>query len=138
MRYTGFLSIFLLMFTACDNGEEGRVQDVFVNFKAPINDPRIRALNSAGGAVTIEGHGVAGLILYRAPDGRYLAYDRCSTVDPEKKCKINVDDPSLTATDPCSGAKFSLSDGSPVKAPAKRALKQYQVVVTSFDLSVIN
>jgi nitrite reductase/ring-hydroxylating ferredoxin subunit len=62
----------------------------------------------------------------------------CSSVNPQKRCAVVPDDPNLTATDPCSGAKFSLFDGSPVKAPAARSLKQYRVIITNFDLMVVN
>ena len=118
---------------------EGRIPDVPVNFHAPLSDPRLSRLNSAGGVVVIMGYGVAGLIIYRRPDLAYVAFDRCSSVNPEQNCKVSPDDPSLTATDPCSGAKYSLYDGTPVKAPAKRPLKEYQVSVSNnYEISVIN
>lgn len=127
-----------LIITSCTKDREGRIPEVPVNFRAPLNDPRISGLNSAGGAVVIQGYGVSGLIIYRRPDLAYVAFDRCSSVNPEQSCAVILDDPNLTATDPCSGAKFSLYDGTPVKAPAKRPLKQYQVIVTNFEISVIN
>ncbi len=136
IKRTG-LVVFMLFLLACSKEQEGRIPDVPVNFHAPLTDPRLSRLNSSGGVVTIDGYGVAGLIIYRKPDG-YSAFDRCSSVNPEKKCAVTPDDPSLTATDPCSGAKFSLYDGAPVKAPAVRSLKQYQVNVNNFQLSVTN
>ncbi|HEY0896202.1 MAG TPA: hypothetical protein VGE15_06605, partial [Sphingobacteriaceae bacterium] len=72
------------------------------------------------------------------PDGGYVAFDRCSSVNPEQKCAVNVDDPSLTATDPCSGAVYSLFDGAPMKAPAKRPLKNYDIAIRGFEITVIN
>jgi nitrite reductase/ring-hydroxylating ferredoxin subunit len=109
-----------------------------VNFEAPLTDPRISKLNSQGGAVLISGYGVAGLIIYRRGDGVYVAFDRCSSYQPEKKCAVTLDDTGLSATDPCSGSKFSLNDGTPVKAPATRALRSYQVTTTQFTIQVIN
>jgi nitrite reductase/ring-hydroxylating ferredoxin subunit len=138
MRIRFLLAAFSLLLVACVKNDGSLVPDVFVNYLVPINDPSISALNSPGGAVVINGHGVAGLIIYRRSDGQYMAYDRCSTVNPEQKCAINLDDPNLTATDPCSGAKFSMYDGSPVKAPAKRSLKQYNVSINNSYLQVIN
>lgn len=123
---------------ACSKNNEGWIPDVPVNFHAPLTDPRLSRLNSNGGVAMINNHGISGLIIYRRPDGAYVAFDRCSSVNPEKRCAVVPDDPSLTATDPCSGAKFSLFDGAPVKAPAKRPLKQYRVVATAYELSVIN
>ena len=138
MRIRFLVAAFSLLLVACVKNDGSLVPDVFVNYSVPINDPSISVLNSPGGAVVVNGHGVAGLIIYRRSDGLYMAYDRCSTVNPEQKCAINLDNPNLTATDPCSGAKYSMYDGTPVKAPAKRSLKQYNVVVTNLYLQVIN
>jgi nitrite reductase/ring-hydroxylating ferredoxin subunit len=137
MRKLLALAAITLCFASCGK-MEGLVPSVSVNFTIPKTDPRVAALNSAGGAVTINGYGVAGLILYRAPNGAYLAYDRCSSYQPEKLCAVNVDDTGFTVTDPCSGSKFSLSDGTPVKAPATKALKSYHVNVTQFQINVYN
>jgi nitrite reductase/ring-hydroxylating ferredoxin subunit len=117
--------------------EENYVPDVPVNFSAPITDPRLNRLSAAGGAITLSG-GVAGIIVYRRADNVYVAFDRCSTVNPEQKNAVNLDDPTLTATDPVSGAKYLLHDGSPAKAPARTALKRYTVTITSSTLQVTN
>lgn len=118
--------------------EKSQVQDVPVSFSAPLTDPRLSRLSSAGGAVTISGYGIAGLIIYRRTDNAYVAYDRCSTVNPEKKNAVQIDDPAITATDPVSGAMFSLYDGSPVKAPATVSLKKYKVFIAGNTLQVVN
>ena len=136
MKHILAIGTFLLLASCAKN--DSLVPDVPVNFRAPLNDPRLSRLSSAGGVATIDGHGVAGLIIYRRPDNAYVAYDRCSSVNPDQKCAVKPDDPTLTATDPCSGAKFSLYDGTPVKAPAKRPLRQYTVTITSFEISVTN
>ncbi|NEU09942.1 hypothetical protein GZH53_16575 [Flavihumibacter sp. R14] len=138
MKHLLALLAVCLVLLSCSKDQEGRIPEVPVNFRAPLNDPRLARLNSGGGVVVITGHGVAGLIIYRRPDNAYVAFDRCSSVNPEQNCAVTPDDPGMTATDPCSGAKFSLYDGTPVKAPAKRPLKQYQVIVTNFEISVIN
>jgi len=136
MKLTGIFLV-LILFVSCGS-DEGRIPNVPVNFRSSLNDPRLSKLNSPGGAVEITGYGVSGLIIYRRADNAYLAYDRCSTVNPEKQCAVTLDDPNLTVTDPCSGAKFSLYDGNPVKAPGKKPLKQYQVSITNFDIAVTN
>lgn len=127
----------VLMATSCAK-ENNLIPDYPVNFSAPLTDPRLSRLSSAGGAVTINGYGVAGIIIYRRPDNAYVAYDRCSTVNPEKKNAVVLDDPTITVTDPVSGAKYSLFDGSPVKAPAKTSLKQYNVAIAGNNLQVTN
>jgi nitrite reductase/ring-hydroxylating ferredoxin subunit len=107
-------------------------------FKYPKTDPRIgwRLMRRAG--LLLNGVGVAGIIIYRQADGSYVAYDRCSSYQPEKLCAITVDDTGFTATDPCSGSKFSLTDGGPVKAPATKYLRAYIVNTTQFEIFVSN
>ncbi|MGE6221677.1 Rieske (2Fe-2S) protein [Nubsella zeaxanthinifaciens] len=135
-RIAGILSLFLL-FTACGK-QENFVPDFPVNFSAPLTDPNISRLSTPGGAVSFNNYGVAGIIIYRRADNQYVAYDRCSTVNPEQKNAVVLDDPALTATDPVSGAKYSLYDGSPVKAPAKTSLKRYNAYVAGNTLYVKN
>jgi nitrite reductase/ring-hydroxylating ferredoxin subunit len=132
--------LFLLVvgLAGCGKDDGSYIPSVSVNFQAPLNTPSLSKLNSPGGSVTVNGYGVAGLIIYRTGAGTYVAYDRCSSYQPEKRCAITIDDTGLTATDPCSGSKFLLSDGSPVKAPATRSLKAYSVYVNNFNIFVSN
>ncbi|MHA4893130.1 Rieske (2Fe-2S) protein [Pedobacter sp. PWIIR3] len=118
--------------------EQNFIPNVPVNFSAPLTDPRLIRLSSPGGAVALTGYGVAGIIIYRTNAGGYVAYDRCSTVNPEKACAVELDDPSFTATDKCSGAKYLLEDGSPAKAPAKTSLKRYNTYISGNSIQVTN
>ncbi len=112
--------------------------NVPVNFNSPLSDPRLSRLSTPGGAVSLTGHGVAGIIIYRRIDNAYVAYDRCSTVNPERKNPVELDDPNVTATDRLSGAKYSMFDGSPVKAPAVTSLRRYNVIIAGNNLQVTN
>ncbi|MGN6177699.1 MAG: Rieske (2Fe-2S) protein [Mucilaginibacter sp.] len=114
------------------------VPDVAVDFQGSLLSPQLSALRGAGVAVTVSG-GVAGIVIYHRADGAYVAYDRCSTYQPEKRCAVTIDSDNLTVTDPCSGSKFSLWDGTPVKAPATIALKTYYVtLIDQYDISITN
>lgn len=116
-----------------------QVPNVAVNFQTLLTDPRLTPLSSAGHGVTISGYGVAGIIIYKTVAGNnYVAYDRCSTVNPENNCAVTLDAGAFTATDPCSGAKFLLEDGSPAKAPATLSLKAYNVAVSGNTIRVTN
>jgi hypothetical protein len=131
--------IWIMLLLAAGCGKDNlAIPNIPVNFSAPLTDPRLLRLSSPGGAVLIKDHGVAGLIIYRTSDGNYVSYDRCSTVDPERKCAVVLDDPSFTATDKCSGAKYLLEDGSPAKAPAKISLKKYNTYIAGSTLHVTN
>jgi nitrite reductase/ring-hydroxylating ferredoxin subunit len=137
IRKICLLAVITLSCFSC--GKSGDViPNVSVNFQADVNDPRLSALHSPGGAVIINGYGIAGLIIYREADMSYTAYDRCSSYKPQNRCAVTLDNNSLTVTDPCSGSKFSLTDGSPVKAPATRSLKAYSVNVSNFEIFVSN
>ena len=124
-------------FLSCGKGGSV-VPSIPVNFQTSFTDPRVSKLSTQGGAIIVNGYGIAGLVIYRRPDGVYVAYDRCSSYQPEKKCAVTIDDTGFTVTDPCSGSKFSLEDGTPVKAPATAVLRAYQVITTQFTIQVIN
>ncbi|WP_183567107.1 hypothetical protein [Mucilaginibacter sp. SP1R1] len=133
------LTLILLTAICCFScGKGDPVPSVPVDFSAAFNSPAMSGLNSAGGVVLISGYGVAGLIIYRTASGNYVAYDRCSSYQPEKKCAVTVDATGFTVTDPCSGSKFSLADGNPVKAPATKALRSYIVSYDQFTIHVYN
>ncbi len=136
--FKGLAVLVILFFTSCGK-DESLIPDVPVNLNVPINDFRISGLTTTAGKVIIlEGHGVAGLILYsRLSDKVIVAYDRCSTVNPEKKNKLDLLAGSIVE-DKASGAQFNLEDGSAVKAPATRSLKRYGVSINAGTISVYN
>lgn len=137
IKRLGMAAFFILSCLGC--GKTGDVvPNVSVTFQMAIADPRLNALHNTGGAVIIPGYGVKGLILYREANGSYAAYDRCSAYLPQNQCAVTLDNPSLTVTDPCSGSKWTLEDGTPVKAPAIKSLKAYAVNVSNFEIFVSN
>lgn len=107
-----------------------------VNVIIQKGDPRYNTINSAGSVISFPG-GVAGIVAYNS-GGNIVAFDRCSSYQPEKLCAVVPDEGLPTATDPCSGSKFSLMDGTPVKAPATRSLRIYTVIVTQFEIRITN
>jgi len=123
MRYLYSILFVCVLFISCGK-EENFIPDVPINYNVTLVEFGIKAVNNV---LLVPNQGIAGLIIVRTPLGGFVAFDRCSTVNPEKLCKIVPDDSGLTATDPCSGAKFSLLDGTPQKAPAERSLKTYSV-----------
>jgi nitrite reductase/ring-hydroxylating ferredoxin subunit len=129
VRIVGFFLVVLVL-SGCGKAAN-MVPNVAVNLNIPLTDPRLINLSSSGRAVLFNGYGVSGLVLYRTILNGYVAYDRCSTVNPENRCAVVLDEGAFTVSDPCSGAKFLLEDGSPAKAPATLSLKQYSVRVSS-------
>jgi len=128
MKSLGIALLLLFAISAC--GKQGNVvPNVSVNFQLQLNDPKYSPLRSPGNVVIVDDRGVAGVIVCRNFDGSYVAYDRCSAYEPEKRCAVTIDDNKLLVTDPCSGAKWLLQDGTPNKAPAVRSLKAYNVYI---------
>lgn len=123
MRYLYGILFVLLTATGCGK-DEGYIPDVPVNYNVTLTEFSLKAVNNV---LVVSNNGVGGVLIVKTPLGGYVAFDRCSTVNPEKICKVAPDDSGVTATDPCSGAKFSLLDGSPQKAPAERSLKAYNI-----------
>ncbi len=124
-----------LLVSACGKSNEQMIPDVPFDYQVSLQAFQVNKVN---GILLVPNIGVAGLIIIQKSSDSFAAYDRCSSVNPLQRCAVTVDDNGLTATDPCSGAKFSLYDGTPVKAPAKRSLKMYQVITTSASITVLN
>lgn len=133
-----FILLSILTLFSCSKDKLDRIPEAYVNYRITLQEFNIKNTNGLLLVDKAVGGGVAGLIIYRRADNAYVAYDRCSSVNPQQRCAIVPDDPNLTATDPCSGAKFFLFDGSPFKAPAKRSLKEYRVIISKFEISVVN
>ena len=124
-RFICHIALVLLLAApvACKKGGCNVVQDVPVIEQ--ISMVQYPQLHTPGGmpAVTDRG-GVAGLIVVNTGDG-YIAYDRCSTVNPEKRFAVEVEEGGIVAKDPCSGARYLLVNGSPADM-AECPLKPYR------------
>lgn len=128
--------LLLLIFCASCAKERILVPDYPVNYLITVQEFNLKATN---GVLLVPNEGVAGLIVYRNLQGGFLAYDRCSTVNPEQKNAVVIEAGNLTALDTKSGAKYFLSDGSPAKAPAVISLKQYRVILMGGNtIQVVN
>ncbi|AOM77144.1 hypothetical protein [Pedobacter steynii] len=136
-RITGAL-VLLLLFAGCGKDDGSYIPNVLVNYHITAAAFSDKAVN---GVLMVDDIGVAGIMVIKITPTNYVAFDRCSSVNPEQRCKVTVDNGGITATDPCSGAKFLLTDGSPQRAPAVRYLKSYRVSVSglgSNDIIVSN
>lgn len=121
--YLGLI-LFAVAFQGCSGGGCNVVPNR--SFGTRISQAEHIGVFSTGGYAYADG-GYAGLIVYNmgtqaAP--RLIAYDRCSTVNPEQGNKVRVEGQLIL--DPVSGAKWMLMDGSPA-AIAECPLKPYNV-----------
>ena len=122
-RYSIFF-LLLLFLQGCGGGSCNVIPNVTVtsSFARATHNSAF----GAGGYAYVEG-GVAGLIVYNMGtlnQPKFIAYDRCSTVNPEKRNKVVVE--GAVIVDKVSGAKWFLQDGSP-GAIAECPLKPYYV-----------
>jgi len=114
--------LFLITIFILGCGKEGEmIPNIYVEYNVTVQEFNIKAVNRV---LLVPNQGVKGLMIVNTGNG-YVAFDRCSSVNPKEGCAVSPDDTGITATDPCSGAKYLLTDGSPQKAPAIRSLKSY-------------
>lgn len=134
MRNCIYILLILLFFSRCSKDEDSTIPLVTVNYTIHTNDPAYNAVSVPGTWMYING-GSRGIILYRASNSSFKAYDRHCTYDSGNSCAtVYVESSNISAKDDCCGSQFLMTDGSILKNPASLPLKQYQ---TSFDGAVL-
>lgn len=101
-------------------------QASFSTISVNLNYPQFQKLKLDGGYVYLDGGGLKGIILYRASENSYLAYDRACPHNPNGEL-VQVDLSSLFMIDHACHSSFNFSDGQPTGGPAQRPLVQYRV-----------
>ncbi len=119
---------------ACKKGGCNVVE--YVPFNATISLVEFDKLRLSMQPVVVDRGGVAGLVIMQVSEGKYVAYDRCSTVNPAKRCAVELDEEGPVAVDPCSGAKYILTNGSPA-AIAECPLKPYYVDARQYRQGIL-
>lgn len=103
-------------------------QASFSTITINLNYPQYQKLKLDGGYVYVDGGGLKGIILYRANENSYLAYERACPHHPGASGSIvQVDLSTLFMIDHSCRSTFNFSDGQPTGGPAERALIQYRV-----------
>src|SRR5712675_845997 len=112
-------------------------QAAFPEVTVNLSFPQYQRLKLEGGYVYIEGAGLRGIILYKAGENSYIAYERACPHHPEESCAVvQVDGSSLYMVDHCCKSTFNFSDGQPTGGPAQRALLQYRIEITGTVLKI--
>ncbi len=118
----------LLSFFACKkNSNQNPVPNLSFDVTINIDLPSYSNLVGVGGYAYVNG-GSRGIIVYRKATDLFVAFDRHSPKDPNGTCpQPLVPDANnfLQLDDTCSGAKFSLYDGSAISG-SEYGLRQYQ------------
>jgi nitrite reductase/ring-hydroxylating ferredoxin subunit len=134
MRNSLYILIIPLLFLGCSKAQNDNIPLTTVNFTIYTDNPAYIAVSVPGSWMYING-GSRGILLYRASNFEFVAYDRHCTYDPNNNCgQVNVDASNIIARDDCCASEFLITDGSVIKNPASIPLKMYQ---TSFDGSIL-
>ncbi len=126
-----FLSLIwiVVLFSAvsCTKDDMHPVPYYPVDFIINVESTQHIELNSIGGWAYYTG-GFRGIIIYRAQEDEFTAFDRACPYHPYSNCRIIVEDPPLAKGTECESV-FLLIYGSPVSGPSKHPLRAYR---TSF------
>lgn len=126
--------LFSILLNSCNKDYEG-IPDVNVDLYLNTLNPTYQHLSGLGAWSHVSG-GSRGIIVFQYDLGKYVAYERHCTYQPENTCaQAEVDESNLYATDSCCMSRFQLLDGVPIDGPASIPLKSYN---TSFDGNIIH
>lgn len=123
-----FILFSIILFSGCKkNSNNNPVPNISFDITINTDLPSYSSLIGVGGWTYVNG-GCKGIIVYRKATDLFVAFDRQSPKDPDGTCSkpLTPDaDNFLQLNDTCSGAKFSLYDGSAISG-SDYGLRQYQ------------
>lgn len=125
-----FAFVLLLSAFSCNKNKVHPVPSIPFDVTININLPTYSGLTGVGGYAYVEA-GSKGVVVYRRNMNEFVAFDRHSPAN-EGECGqplVTNENNFLQLDDLCSGATFSLYDGSPISG-SEFGLRMY---VTSFD-----
>ena len=117
----------ILLFGNCEPQLQDEIPYVQVEIDINLNDTEFLDLRLDGGYVYILG-GLRGIIIYRANEDEYRAFERNSPVDPMAACStIDVDATGLFMVDPCHNVFFDFN-GIPISGNSF-PMRQYRTLL---------
>lgn len=127
IRILLFLAAFVVL--SCKKNKNHPVPSIAFDFSIDLTLPSYQDLNGVGGWAYVNG-GIRGIVVYRQSYEVFVAWERMSPEDPNNSCgtPLTADSSNfLILNDACSGAKFSMYDGSPISG-SEWGLRKYQTV----------
>ncbi len=132
------VSLFVTTYGGCKKDNSSEIPNVPVSIDIYPSLPQYSNLNAVGGWIYVS-EGYKGIVVYRKNTDEFVALERACTYEPTKSCEIvNVEPSGLILTDDCCGSQFQIIDGTVIKAPASRSLKQYRTFWDGTLLRVTN
>jgi nitrite reductase/ring-hydroxylating ferredoxin subunit len=144
MRILLLTLLALVTFTwtsSCQKQNLHPVPNIAFNTNININLPSYSGLQNIGGYAYVPNIGSKGVVVYRKTLEEFMAFDRHSPAEGGNDCDPLILDAenSLLVVDVCSGAKFSLIDGSIVEGPSEFPLRMYRTVFDgAYTLNISN
>jgi len=152
IRYFFLFSVVAFLLISCEKNKNDVIPYTIVNFTMDISgDILFTDLNAIGNSVIVTsqtnnwgrysaGYGYNGIIVYRATDEQFYAYDRTCPYDyavNNKSIKVNVD--FIQAVCPSCSTSYSLHTGGvPISGPGNYPLKNYRTYFNGRYLTVEN
>lgn len=152
IRYFFLLTVAAFLLISCEKNKNDVIPDTIVNFTMDISGDILFAdLNAIGNSVIVTsqtnnwgrysaGYEYNGIIVYRATDEQFYAYDRTCPYDyavNNKSIKVNVD--FIQAVCPSCSTSYSLPTGGvPISGPGNYPLKNYRTYFDGRYLTVEN
>lgn len=137
--------LYILLFSiavsmwSCNGDNDDYIPEVKVNFICDLYLPTYTDLNFVTGSITDTTRGYKGIIIYRATESDFYAFDMACPYDPfEPDALVTVEPWESIAVDEHCGSKFLLLDGFPFEGPAERPLKAYNTYFDGRNLRVYN
>ncbi|MBN1338411.1 MAG: hypothetical protein JXA03_03760 [Bacteroidales bacterium] len=129
-----FILAGIVLHSGCkkDNGSEGDIPNVYVNFTLYPNSLNYIAVSNY---IYVNNQGYRGIIVFRTDLYTFMAYERTCPFDPGNDCaQVEVEPSNITAVDSCCMTQYNLINGSAFSGPGTLPLKQYK---TSFDGDIL-
>ncbi|MDD2411439.1 MAG: hypothetical protein RBS19_02845 [Bacteroidales bacterium] len=136
-------TIFLLIFfitilSSCKKDDDQWIPNIYVNFQINPNSTEFLDLNLIGGYAYVIG-GVKGIVIYREDMETFKAFDRACPYDYDVEgSSVVMDSSGLILVDTLCGSSFIITDGSVIRGPATRGLKQYRTHYNGDYLHIYN
>ena len=139
MKVRIILFLFAALVFSCRKNKNHPVPSIPFDITINLSLPSYSALQGVSGWAYVTG-GSKGIIVYRRAYDEFVAFDRHSPADGGTECPVPLAPNAenfLELDDSCTGAKFSLYDGSPISG-SELGLRQYQVLWDGSNLLRIN
>ena len=127
---------------SCSNTNDDVVPWTEVKVRINTLDAKYIDLQSINGRVMVknQGYGGNGIIVYRASESIFNAYDCTCTYEVSDTCAVVLDEGNITgAVCPICGSKYELVNcGMPTSGKARHSLKSYRVSYNEPFLRIFN